>query len=456
MRTGAEIDDAGATADHQAALFRSLLPYIAVLALVVRATYAVAWRFDAGLKYDGPVYRNRADFLLSGRRFLNPDAWVFQEQAAQGAIHPPGNVLFLALGRQLGFDGNHGLQLWGCLIGTATVILIAFAGRAIVGPRVGLIAAGIAAVHPGLWSFDPMVMAESPGQLMTALTLLLAYRFWDDPRPARAGWLGAAAAGAALTRSELLVYLPMLVLPLVLASKGSWAKVGTRLGAAVLWAAMVLGPWVGWNMVRFEHPVTLATGLDISLAYAQCDDTWYGPNTGYWNVFCGAEIANDPANELADESEVGQQYREAAGSYIADNASRWPTVVAARAGRTLSVYAPLQQLDLEANREGRERAVLWGALIATYATAALAVVAFVRPPRSRRHLLPLLVPLAAGAAGAAITFGTTRYRSAGEVGLVLLAAIGIDALVRLRARPAADAAPASYVPPDHELEATPR
>ena len=420
--------------DPSAVAFRRFVPPIAVLALVIRVAYAVLWRFDTGLKYDGPIYRSRAIMLNFGRGVIDPDWWNFHNTAAQGAIHPPGNMLILAAGQKLGFGTDHRWQLLGCLVGTLTVVVVAFAGRAVAGPRVGVIAAAIAAVHPGFWSFDPTVMAETPGQLFTALTLLLAYRFWDRPSPARAGWMAGAAALAALTRSEQLVLVPMLVLPLCLASRGTPKQVMARLGAALLWVAAVLGPWVGWNMVRFEHPVTMATGLDISLAYAQCDDTWYGPHTGYWNVFCGADVPDRPQNTYADESELGLQYRAVAGRYISDPRARWPAVVAARVGRTLSLYRPVQQLHLEASREGREAPVLWGGLVATFATVVLAGVAFARPPTTRRRLLPLLVPLAAGIAGAAITFGTTRYRSAGEVGLTLLAAVGIDALLRLRSQ----------------------
>ncbi|MFN8018656.1 MAG: glycosyltransferase family 39 protein [Acidimicrobiales bacterium] len=420
--------------DPAAAAFRSLVPMLALLGLVIRVTYAVVWRFDKGLKYDGPIYRSRAMMLNIGRGVIDPDWWNFHNTAAQGAIHPPGNMLLLAAGQKLGLGTDHKWQLMGCVLGTITIVLVAYAGRAIAGPRVGLIAAAIATVHPGFWSFDPTVMAETPGQLFTALTLLLAYRFWDRPTPARAGWMAGAAALAALTRSELLVMVPLLVLPLCLASRGTPRQVMARLGAATLWAVAVLGPWVGWNMVRFEHPVTMATGLDISLAYAQCDDTWYGPHTGYWNVFCGADVPDRPKNTFADESELGLQYRAIAGSYISAHRTRWPLVVGARVGRTLSLYRPVQQIHLESAREGREAPVLWGGLLFTFTTVVLAAVAFARPPTSRRRLLPLLVPLLAGTAGAAITFGTTRYRSAGEVGLTLLAAVGIDALLRLRSQ----------------------
>lgn len=437
---------AGGPVDHDRALFRGLLPFIALVALAVRATYAIGWRFDEGLTYDAPVYRSRAQFLLTGRGFLDPDKWVFSSIASPGAVHPPMNALFLALGHELGFDTDDGYRLWGCLLGTATVVLVGLVGRAVAGPRVGLIAAAIAAVHPAFWSFDPTVMAETPGQFATAVVLLLAYRFWQQPTPSRAAWLGASAALAGLVRSELVLLLPILVLPLCLAARGTGRQTMARLGAAVLWSVVVLGPWVGWNMVRFEHPATLATGIDISLAYAQCDDTWYGPNTGYWNVFCGSDIPRAPGNELADETEIGQQYRARAGSYIREHPGRWPVVVAARVGRTLGVYQPFRQARLESTRETRELPVLLAAGATTYATIGLAAVAFWRPPRSRKHLLPLLAPLAAGLAGAAITFGTTRYRSAGEVGLTVLAAVGIDALLRLRAQ--RRAASDRYAPPD--------
>jgi hypothetical protein len=412
--------------------FASLLPLIALVGLAVRVAYTVGWRFDAGLKYDAPVYRNRADFLLAGRRFLDPDAWGFHQRAAENAIHPPLNPIVLAGARLLGFDTNAGLQLFGCLVGTITIVIVGLLAREVAGWRVGLIAAGIAAIHPGLWSYDPSLMAETPSQLLTALTLLLAYRFWRTPTAYNAALMAGAASFAALARSELAILLPILVAPLCIAAGGTFRQVSARLGAAVLWSVAVLGPWVGWNLMRFEHPVTLASGIDISLAYAQCDDSWYGVNAGSWNVFCGSDIPRDPANEFADESEVGKQYRARAGAYIQDNLGRWPTVIALRAGRTVGAYRPIAQASNEAGREGRERSVLLACLGATYATYALAVVALRRPPRSRHHLYPLLVPLAAGIAGAMITFGTTRYRAPGEIGLIVLAAVGIDAILRAR------------------------
>lgn len=432
---------------------RKLLP-VGVVALAVRLVYAIGWRFSTGLQYDGPVYLARAQFLRQGNAFLSTDDWIFQQHVSQGAIHPPGNTVLIAFAHQVGLRSIHQTQLFGCLVGTVTVLVIAHLGREVAGRRVGLIAAWIAAVHPGLWSFDPTAMAETPGQLLTAVLLLLVYRFWRSPSLVGAAWLGGVAAAAAMTRSELLILVAILVIPICFIAPGTNRQALQRVGAAVLWAAMVLGPWVGWNLVRFEHPVTLASGIDLSLAYAQCDDTWYGPNTGYWNLFCATDVPKRPGNEFADESELGRQYRKQAGAYIADHRGRWPVVLAARAGRTLSTYPPRQQITVEHERESREVLVLWAATLATWLSYLAAAVAFVRPPRTRRHLLPLLTPLAAGVAGAVITFGTSRYRSAGEVGLIILASVGVDAMVRTwNARPTRGSN--GPVPPEPDLTRQP-
>jgi hypothetical protein len=427
----------GSSADHATPADRRFglnVATVAAVGLLIRVVYAVDVRWDRSLQYDGPAYRSRALFLRAGRSFTDPEAWHFRRVVREGAIHPPGNTLWVALGQSLGFDTDHSMMLWGCLLGTATIVVVGLLGREVGGPRVGLVAAAIAAVHPGLWSLDSMVMAESPAQFVTALLLLLAYRFWRQPSASRAAWMGAVAACGALVRSEMLVLLFVLVVPLCVAAPGTVRQAAAKVAAATLWAGLVLAPWVGWNLVRFEKPVTLATGVDISLAYTSCDDAWYGRHAGYWNVFCGSEITKDPRNHAVDESELGAQYRSKAGTYILDHKSRFPAVVAARVGRTLSVYHPFQQVRFESSREGRGRSVLTGGLWATWGAAALALVALRLPPRTRRHLLPLLAPLATGIAGAAITFGTSRYRAPGDLGLVVLAAVGVDALARLRTR----------------------
>ena len=90
-----------------------------------------------------------------------------------------------------------------CLIGTATVVMVGFAGRRIAGGRVGLVAAAIAAVYPNFWLYERELMSETLTLLLAATTILLAYRFHDRPtRAARSRSASRAARSRSRTRSR--------------------------------------------------------------------------------------------------------------------------------------------------------------------------------------------------------------------------------------------------------------
>lgn len=423
----------GGTTDRTAT--RGAVPWLglalsALVGLAVRLVYTIHWRYDAGLKYDGATYFARSQGLLAGRSFTDPEAWFFRQTYSENAVHPPGATIWLAIGDRLGFHGGHGAQLFGTVLGTATIVVVGLLAWQLAGRGPAVFAAAIVAVHPGFWALDPTAMADSPAQFCTALLLVLLYRFWDAPTDSKAGWLGLVAAACALFRSELILYLPLLVAPVCLLASPTWRRRLRHGAIALLWAGLALSPWVGWNLVRFEHPVPFATGFDVSLGYAQCDPAWYGENTGFWSVLCSDKVRAQAAADGVDESELGRRTRAQAEAYAKDHLGRGPVVVAARVGRTLGVYQPIRQLHLSADVEGKEFGVVAAGAVFTLLTAVLAAVAWWRWPGPRRRLVPLLVPLLAGLAGAALTFGSIRYRAPGEVGLVVLAAIGIPHLLR--------------------------
>ena len=44
----------------------------------------------------------------------------------------------------------------------------------------------------------------------------------------------------------------------------------------------MVGPWVGFNLSRFEDPTFLATNDGQTLLGANCPGTYHGPATGMW------------------------------------------------------------------------------------------------------------------------------------------------------------------------------
>ena len=98
-------------------------------------------------------------------------------------------------------------------------MVLALLGRRVGGDRVGLGAAMVGAVYPVLLAADGALMSESLYGLLVASALLLALRLGERRDLASAAALGAVIGLAALTRSEGLLLLPLLALPLCLAGR---------------------------------------------------------------------------------------------------------------------------------------------------------------------------------------------------------------------------------------------
>jgi hypothetical protein len=224
-----------------------------------------------------------------------------------------------------------------CLLGAATVFVCGLLGREVAGERAGIVAAVIAAVYANLWIQDPLVTSESITMLMVAIAVLLAYRLWRAPSVGRAAWFGVVCGLASLTRAEVILFLPLVLIPLVL-SKREWVS-GLRPRVFVVSgvvALLVMAPWLIRNALAFDHPILLSGGGDITLASANCDATYSGPALGWWSATCYGE----DAHPTGDASDQALYWRHRAVRYIDDHLGRLPVVLLARLGRAFDVYHP--------------------------------------------------------------------------------------------------------------------
>jgi 4-amino-4-deoxy-L-arabinose transferase-like glycosyltransferase len=349
-----------------------------------------------------------------------------------------------------GFRSFFEHQVWSCFLGAATVGVVGFAGRRIGGNRAGLIAAGLAAVLPTLWMPDGWVLSETIAIFATALVILAAYRCWDDARPRSALWLGAAIGMAALSRSELLALSPLIVLPLFWFRRASAQRPVVSVLAAFAATLVVIGPWVGYNLARFDdETVLLSNNLDRTMAASWCSDGFYGPIVGYKSYPCleAATVGDTQAEENAHAGEVWR-------AYARDHLGRVPAVAAARVGRLWGLFRPVQQVDLETTIVGGpERRPTWAAFVMTWILLALAPLGAWRLRQRGRPIFPLLAPIIAVSAGAALTFGQLRYRMPADPALVLLVA-GLAAVPRSTtsgAEPAEGAVPSVDLAREREV-----
>lgn len=313
-------------------------------------------------------------------------------------------------------------------MGAAVVAVVGLLGRAVAGPTVGLVAAGLAAVYPNLWMNDGVILSETPATLFTALTVLFAYRLVHTPTWWASATTGAAAALAMLTRSELSLLVPFVVVPAALfAASVSPVRRAHLAVVGVVVSAVIIAPWVALNLSRFQEPTFLANGDGDVLSGANCDETYGGPLLGSTYAFCGADIV-PMASE--DRSVDSARRRDHAFEYVGDNLSRLPKVIAARIGRTWHVYRPSQQIQLS-QVDGRPEWVSVTGLVAYWLMAPAAVAGAVVLWRTQRRALWLLIaPIVVVTLTVAAFAGQPRYRAPAEVSIVVLAAVPIGVLCR--------------------------
>lgn len=407
------------------------LTLIVLVGLAVRLVYLFGWFHPATIQGDPFYYHHAANLFVDGRGWPDPYELALNNRYVPDAQHPPLTSALLAIPSLFGQRSFVDHQVFSCLLGALAVACVGLTGRRVAGPGTGLVAAGIAAVYPGMWINDPLLMSETTGILTTSLVLWLAYRFWDRRGYLDAVLLGLAAAAAALARAELALLTVFLVTPLILMVKSaSWRRRFGMLVAAGAACVVAIAPWTIYNFTRFSEPEILSSGLGTTLAVTHCDSTYSGERLGWWDFQCILALPEPPL----ERSERDVFYREFAYDYIGAHKGELVKVAAARAGRTWGVFRPFQQVQYDTI----EQRPVWASragLFSLWALMAAGVAGAVLLRRRRALLLPLLALPGALTLASTMVYGTSRFRAVAEPAVVLLAAVAITAgLVALTRR----------------------
>jgi hypothetical protein len=182
---------------------------------------------------------------------------------------------------------------------------------------------------------------------------------------------------------------------------------------------LVLAPWVARNWVRFDHPV-LSNNAGTTIAGANCPQTYFGPQTGWFIFECTAEHPPRPGNEAQRSARLRKQGLD----YARAHAGRLPLISAIRVGHLWGLYEPRRQTAVT----GRAHWLQLLGVIAYYPVALLGLAGAWRLRRRRTELAILLIPAAVATIAALTAHGNTRLRHGAEVALVALAGVACAAL----------------------------
>lgn len=399
------------------------LGVICVAAAGLRFGYVAVAKPNQELLGDQIYYSAQARTIAEGHWFDDP-----YHPGHPAADHPPLTALMMAPAAAVAPGSVMAERYLMAAYGVAVVALLGLLGRKVAGDRVGLVAALLAAFYPGLWVNDALVMSETITAGALAVAMLATYWFADKPSWRRAGAMGLATGLAVLARAELVLLLPLVIVPVAWWARrdGDRATPRTRLSlgaVAIAGALIVQTPWVVYNLTRFDQPVFFSTNDGLTWIGANCPDTYYGGGVGFWSLNCGlAGMETVPPD--ADQSVRSAHLRSLGTSYLRDHVGRLPVVVAARLGRGLGVWQPDQMVYLNRG-EGREGKVSWAATIAYWVLAPLAVVGAVLLHRRRTMIWPLVALGVISVLVTAAFYGIARFRLPAELSIVVLGAVAL-------------------------------
>lgn len=405
--------------------FAGRLTAVAALGLVLRAAYLYGPARHVHGIGDWWFYHWQPGLIVNGHGLTDPWQALTTHAYHPSAAHPP---LYSIVLSGLYLLGGHGALIQrslGLVLGTVTLVLVGLLGRRVGGERLGVVAALLYAVYPVMIAVDGDLMSEVLYGPLIAGMLLGAFALYDRPTVRRAIVLGAVIGLAALTRSEALLFVPFLLVPVAWRARASGRMV--LAGAGTLACIVVIAPWLIRNEVAFGRFVLISTNNQTVIAGANCAQTYHGVNMGGWDITC---IAPRTRTNEAAQAAIWQHQ---GLTYAAHHVGRLPAVILLRELRVWDLWQPRRQARTFA--EGQQIDVAEAGVAVFWLLALAGIAGVVALRRRSPALLILLAPAVVVCLTTAIGYGVPRLRDSFDIALSVLAGAGVLALhERLAAR----------------------
>ena len=149
----------------------------------------------------------------------------------------------------------------GCLLGTAVVgLTYGLAMRIWTDETGALIAAGIAALYPGLVIYSALLQTESLYIVFFLLALMIAYRLQESPRTVLAICFGVCCGAAALTRAVFAGFIPILLVLIIWDWRANRQTMVRIAFLGLLAVVLTIAPWTVRNARVLHAFVPVASG----------------------------------------------------------------------------------------------------------------------------------------------------------------------------------------------------
>ena len=238
---------------------------LGMVALLPRLFVAIAWAREP--VWDGHYYHLGATRLAAGLGYSED---VLRHGVAvwkPWAHYPVGySALLSAFYRVF---GSHLLvaPLLNAALGAVTAVLVHRIALSYLGPTRARVAGGLAALHPGLIAYCPLVMTEIASAFLLVLLVWTLLHF-------RGRWHAAILGGAVLGLLTLMRPASLLLVPLIALSEPrplprAALRSAVTLGVALLFVL----PWTARNCIRMDGCALVSTNGGWNLAIGAITET---------------------------------------------------------------------------------------------------------------------------------------------------------------------------------------
>jgi hypothetical protein len=335
----------------------------------------------------------------------------------------PGFPLLLAGLQIVAFDNHLGVRVGLAIVGTLGCGLVFLLGRLVADTEIGLWSALGGAISPAAVGFTPLFLSETAfgtalaASMWTAVVLVRCVQPGGSSSGVRVLMWGLAtglAVGVAthMRPTWLLVGPAVAVAVLVsgrLSARSAIAAVGLLAGVALL-----IVPWGLRNQRVSGHfvPTTLWMGASL----------YDGLHPGATGASDMTFIETDGVLQRFDEYSADRHYRQLAWQFARENPGRFAELTAIKLARFFSPWPNTEQFGQWWAR----------AALSLWAIPMLALSAYGAWRHRHDHLLlcATALPLIYFAAVHSLFVGSLRYRLPAEVPLMVLAALGVRAILR--------------------------
>jgi 4-amino-4-deoxy-L-arabinose transferase-like glycosyltransferase len=236
-----------------------------MVALLPRLFVAIAWAREP--VWDGHYYHLGATRIAAGLGYSEDVLSHGVTLWKPWTHYPVGYSALLSLFYRV--LGSHLLvaPLLNAVLGAATAILVHRIALSHLGPTRARIAGGIAALHPGLIAFCPLVMTEISSAFLLVLLVWTLLHF-------RGRWHAAILGGALLGVLTLMRPASLLLVPLIaLTEPRPFARAALRSAVTLGMALVVVLPWTARNCVRMDGCALVSTNGGWNLAIGAITET---------------------------------------------------------------------------------------------------------------------------------------------------------------------------------------